>query len=112
MRPCLSSLLLVLICTGVLQPLLHASSTDLPACCRRGSNHHCMRSTGADGIRSAAMVCPYRSLRVLTTRAAALVTIRTVAPGSEPQDTIQTSSLPLLAFPVSEGCRPRGPPLS
>src|SRR5271167_291517 len=112
MRRCLSSLLLVLICAGVLLPLLQASSTDVPACCRRDSNHHCMRSTGADGIKSAALVCPYRCLRVLTTRAAALVTIRTAAPRSEPQDTVQTSSLPRLAFPVSEGCRPRGPPLS
>jgi len=65
MRRSLSSLLLALICAGVLLPFLQGSPTDVPACCRRDGKHHCMRRSGADGFKSAAMVCPYRSLRVL-----------------------------------------------
>ena len=82
MRRCLSSLLLLLICAGVLLPLVEASSTDVPACCRRDGKHHCMRSVGADGFKSAAMVCPYRSLRTLTNKVTALAATRTAEPVS------------------------------
>src|ERR1039458_6732780 len=113
MRRSLSTLLLALVGAGVLLPLLQASRTEVPACCRRDGKHHCMmHSMGAEGFKSAAMVCPYGSLRVLTTRATALVTIRTAAPRPGPRDTVQPSELSRPAFPVSEGCRPRGPPLS
>src|SRR5580658_4255553 len=112
MRRYLSSLLLALICFGALLPFLQSSPADGPACCRRDGKHHCTRPAGADGFRSSAMVCPYQYLRVLTSKATALVTNRTAAPRSELLDTVPPSELSRLAFPISESCRPRGPPLS
>ena len=112
MRRCLSSLLLVLTCAGVLLPLLQGSSTDVPACCRRDGKHHCMRPTGADGFKSAVAACPYRCLRVLTTRATALVAGRKGVRRSALPGTIQTLELSHLAFRVSESCQERAPPAS
>ena len=90
-------------------PFVQAQETT-PACCRRDGKHHCMGSMGADGFKSAAMACPYRYLRVLTTRTTALVAVRAGVTRSGLQDTIQSPELSQIAIRVPEKCHDRGPP--
>jgi hypothetical protein len=65
MRRALANLLLV-VWTAVSCPALSGSRLDLPACCRAGGKHHCMRlSPGmrpptGDGFQPQAAWCPYR----------------------------------------------------
>jgi hypothetical protein len=67
MRRPVASLLLMLILAGLCVPALQAQS-QVPACCRRGGQHHC-RMNGAspspDEFRSLANCCLYRHPRAL-----------------------------------------------
>jgi hypothetical protein len=59
MRRSLASLLLAVLIGTFALPFLQAKQ-NVPACCRRGGQHHCAASAGADGFRATAPCCPFQ----------------------------------------------------
>jgi hypothetical protein len=112
MRRPVASLLLVLLLAGFALPMVQAQSA-VPACCRRGGQHHCTAPSTADGFRSLADCCFYRHSGALTTHCnPALGRGSTVSVSSA----IAPNVVALASSPVSHllaNANPqRGPPLS
>jgi len=59
MRRSLASLLLAVLIGTFAQPFVQAKQ-NVPACCRRGGQHHCGASAGPDGFRSTVPCCPFQ----------------------------------------------------
>ena len=111
MRRILAISMLLVLGVGLGLPFVQAQET-VPACCRRDGKHHCMGSMGADGFKSAAIACPYRQVRVLTTRTTALVASREGLTRSRQQGRTRLPELSQTALRVPEECHDRGPPPS
>jgi hypothetical protein len=64
MRRSLASLLLVLL-VAPCALLFVGSRQEVPACCRRGGQHHCTIALHHDGFLAIAPECPYRCAAAL-----------------------------------------------
>jgi hypothetical protein len=79
MRRIASIAVLLVLLTATLVPLMQASASTLPACCRAGGKHHCEMSTetsGLEGFKSVPPACPYRIHAAVTSPLVALATRR------------------------------------
>ena len=65
MRRSFASLVLFLQLAGFALPFVQAQQA-VPACCRRGGQHHCATPLPVDGFRSAPANCPYRHFTGIT----------------------------------------------
>jgi hypothetical protein len=77
MRRIGSIAVLLVLLTITFAPLVQATVSSLPACCRTGGKHHCEMSMGASGLlgfKSAPQSCPYRIHAAVTSRLVALTT--------------------------------------
>jgi hypothetical protein len=113
MRRFSATLLLALLLLGVALPLLQAQAGAVPACCRRGGNHHCMMmSLGGDGFRSPSADCPYRHRRFCRSHSNGIrEAMMTAGPEIQPAELLAIDS-PALILPGHGNAQKRAPPVS
>ncbi|MGA2904760.1 MAG: hypothetical protein ABSD98_13075 [Candidatus Korobacteraceae bacterium] len=112
MRRSLASLLLVLLVGTLALPFLQAQP-DVPACCRRGGQHHCAMPLPGDGFRAIAPCCPYRHFTALTSHSvtALRVPVQALVLSLRWHNAIRFDS-PDVARYVEGNAQKRGPPLA
>jgi len=112
MRRFFASLVLVLQLAGLALPFVQAQSA-VPACCRRGGQHHCATPVPVDGARSAPANCPYQHFTAITSHSVTALGVRsqTVTPASFWQDSLRSASPDIPRY-VEGNAQKRGPPRS
>jgi len=108
----LASLVLFLQLAGFALPFLQGQQ-PVPACCRRGGQHHCAMPSPGDGFRPIAANCPYRHFTAITSHSVTALGVRgnAVTPASTWQDSLHCGS-PDIARYVEGNAQKRGPPLA
>jgi hypothetical protein len=110
MRRSLASLLLVLLVGALALPFLQAEQT-VPACCRRGGQHHCAMASHDDGVGFVAARCPCQHCTPLIS-----VSITAARSGRHSPTSVaqwpQASPIdaPMTAQLAADSCQKRGPP--
>jgi len=107
-----ASLVLLLQLAGFVLPFVQAQQA-VPACCRRGGQHHCATPLPVDGFRSAAANCPYRHFTGITSLSVTALGVQSqaVVPASFWQDSLRSASPDIPRY-VEGNAQKRGPPLA
>jgi len=108
----LASLVLFLQLAGFALPFVQGQQA-IPACCRRGGQHHCAMPLQGDGFHSAPANCPYRHFTAITSHCVTALGVRgnALTPALSWQDSLPIAS-PDIARYVEGNAQKRGPPLS
>ncbi len=112
MRRSLASLLLALLIGTFVLPFSQAKQ-NVPACCRRGGQHHCAASAGNDGFRSTWPSCPFQRFVPLVShsKTALRASAETLFIALHWHSTV-TADSPDIAHRAAGNTQKRGPPLA
>lgn len=112
MRRSVASLLLAVLMGTFALPFLQANP-QVPACCRRGGQHHCAAPVGADGIRATSPRCPFQQFTPLVSHSehALRASAHTFHSALQWQRSVSFDS-PDIAREVDGNTQKRGPPLA
>jgi len=111
MRRLLASLVLFLQLAGFALPFVQAQQA-VPACCRRGGQHHCAMPPHGDGFRAIPASCTYRHVTAITSHSVTALGVQgnTLNRMSSWQDFLPFASPDIARF-VEGNAQKRGPPL-